>query len=206
MATKGKFKVVYLTGAPASGKSSLSEAIAEKFPEVQLFTYSKELARCISRKLGCEYNQVDMRRESARLIAPEAVAEVDQELFEFIKANKQEAHVIIDSHAVTKEGWGFRVTPFSAEMLANVSPDMIVTLFTPPETTISRIVADPKGRPVPTVFEAESHTNLQASVAVTYSILAGCPAYFLNSDVPVEDLVQWFAQRLFPKAPKTESV
>jgi adenylate kinase len=200
MASDGTFRVVYLTGAPASGKSTLSEAIAAKFPEICLFTYSKELSRCISRKLGCEYDQVAMRRESARLIAPEAVAEVDQELVEFVAANRREKHVIIDSHAVTKEDWGFRVTPFSAPMLAKVAPDLIVTLFASPQITINRILEDPRGRPQPTVFEAESHTNLQASVAITYSILGGCPAYFLNSDLPTESLVKWFAERLAVEA------
>jgi adenylate kinase len=145
MASNRTFKVVYLTGAPASGKSTVSEALAASFPEICLFTYSKELARCISQKQGCEYGQNAMRRESARIISPEAVAEVDQELFEFVAANRNEKHILIDSHAVTREDWGFRVTPFSAPMLARIAPNLIVSLFTPPEITIDRILANSQG-------------------------------------------------------------
>jgi len=192
--------VVYLTGASASGKSTLSEALAAKFSEVSLFTYSKELAKHVSQDQGREHDQIAMRRESARLVTPAMVEEVDSKLIEFVAKNRNDRHVIIDSHAVTKEDWGFRVTPFSSSMLAKVAPDLIVTLYTAPEVTVKRIQASPKGRPLPKVFEADIHTNFQASVAITYSIIVGCPSYFLDSDAPIECLIEWFSERLFLKA------
>jgi adenylate kinase len=193
------YKVVYLTGAPATGKSTLSERLKEDVPNVRLFTYSKELARCVSRKTGAEYAQIDMRRESARVITPADVEETDRLLLDFVAENREVSHIVIDSHAVTKENYGFRVTPFSSEMLCQIRPDMIVSLYTDSETAIRRITSDAQGRPVPTPFQADCHTNFQASVAITYSISLGKPVHFLDSNTDVANLVQWFADRLNAK-------
>lgn len=80
----GNHKVVYLTGAPASGKSTLSEALAAKFSEVSLFTYSKELAKHVSQDQGREHDQIAKHRESAHLVTSAMVAELDSKLIEFV--------------------------------------------------------------------------------------------------------------------------
>jgi len=196
MSATSPFKVVYLTGAPASGKSSLGEAVVSACSEVFLFSYSKELAQMISKIHGTTYTQENLREQSSHLITPEVIEVVDRHLISFVEGNRSIRHVIIDSHAVTKEHYGFRVTPFSSSLLGQLAPDLLVSLYTKAETTINRISADPKGRPIPTSFEADAHTFFQASVAVSYSIQLGKPLYFLDSDSSLENLVDWFKRRL----------
>ncbi|QGL59387.1 hypothetical protein ALQ80_02789 [Pseudomonas coronafaciens pv. oryzae] len=72
-------KIIYLTGAPATGKSTLTERLAELSSRITVFTYSKELARVISTRVG-PISQADMREKSARLITREDVRLVDKEL------------------------------------------------------------------------------------------------------------------------------
>ena len=72
-------KIIYLTGAPATGKSTLTRNLAEKADQVMVFTYSKELARIVSSRVGA-IDQKDLREQSAKLITRDDVEAVDAEL------------------------------------------------------------------------------------------------------------------------------
>ncbi len=67
-------------------------------------------------------------------------------------------HVFIDSHPVTKEAFGFRVTPYSLDDFALLSPTQIWVLYADPETTAARIGQEARGRHIVTAAEAAMHT------------------------------------------------
>ncbi|GAA5531528.1 hypothetical protein [Herpetosiphon gulosus] len=66
-----QFHVVYLTGAPATGKSSLTELIASTVAPVRVLTYSKLLDDYISKRQGNPLGENELRKRSAGLITPE---------------------------------------------------------------------------------------------------------------------------------------
>ena len=111
------YQVVYLTGSPATGKSTLCRLIAEGVQPLEVFAYSEVLSEHVGRRDNTVLSQNDIRRESARIIAPDDVAAVDQMLLNTVQAKRNSTHIIIDSHAVTKEDYGFRVTAFSTSQL-----------------------------------------------------------------------------------------
>lgn len=189
-------KVVYLTGAPAAGKSSICRALKPHVQKLAVFEYGARLTSFVSQKNSQPMDQSTLRARSSAVVTPEDVAAVDEELLQFVHNERTAKHVIIDSHAVTKESYGFRVTPYSLQKFAELSPSHIWVLYTMPDVALTRIERSPQGRPSITEEEARFHTSLQASVAVTYGMSLGIPIYFFDSDRPLDRLVEDLATRL----------
>lgn len=189
-------KVIYLTGAPAAGKSSTTKLLIEKLPELLVWEYGARLAEHCAARSASSISQNDLRTSSASIVTPEDVVKVDQDLIEFVNAHRGRKHVLIDSHPVTKENYGYRITAFSFEQLAKLSPNEIWVLFASPEETRRRIQTDPGGRPLVSEEEARMHTTLQASVAATYGVSLHCPVYLFDTAVPRESLISRLVGRL----------
>ena len=165
-----RMKTVYLTGAPAAGKSTTAHLVKQRIPEVKLWEYGAELTRYVADRLAIS-DQTELRRLSGNIVTPEDVASVDRELLQFIELNRGIAPIIVDSHPVTKENYGFRITAFSGDQIKALDPDEIWVLFTSPAVAVDRISSAPAGRPLIDLEQARFHTNLQASVAATYGVI-----------------------------------
>jgi adenylate kinase len=189
-------KVIYLTGAPAAGKSSTTRLLFDRVPDMAVWEYGARLTEYCAARSADVTGQHDLRARSAGIITPEDVAEVDRALLAFVDENRLDRHVLIDSHPVTKESYGYRITPFSLEQFAQLRPDEIWVLYANPEETRRRIESDPGGRPLVTEEEARTHTMLQASVAATYGMAIRCPVYMFDTAVPRGELVARLAGRL----------
>jgi adenylate kinase len=189
-------KVIYLTGAPAAGKSSTTRMLAERVPGLLVWEYGARLTEHVMVKSADVSSQDDLRARSAGVVMPEDVVEVDRALLAFVEGNRAGRHVLIDSHPVTKETYGYRITPFSLEQFARLAPDEIWVLYASPEETRRRIAADDGGRPMVSEEEARTHTALQASVAATYGMAVGRPVYLFDTVVPRDELVARLVGRL----------
>lgn len=189
--------VIYLTGAPATGKSTLSRALAKRIPELKVFAYSEELRKLLQRKSGRpSLTEDDIRRESARVVTAKDIEELDQELVEMVLREREHRSILIDSHPVTKEEYGFRVTGFDASTIQQLEPDVLVCLYAPADVIKARIQADDMGRPLPSAFELEMHTQLQAAVVSQYGVLTGKAVYLLDSNRSREELTETLLKRL----------
>jgi adenylate kinase len=189
-------KVVYLTGAPAAGKSSTIGLLSRRVPDISIWEYGARLTEHVAKRSADVGTQDDLRARSAGVVTPRDVAEVDRALLAFVSDNRSTRHVIIDSHPVTKESYGFRITPFSLAQFSQLAPDEIWVLYASPEETRRRIAKNSGGRPMVTEQEAAAHTALQASVAATYGMSIGCPAYLFDTSVARDELVDRLAERL----------
>ncbi len=94
---------------------------------------------------------------------------------------RQRTNVLIDSHAVTKESYGYRVTPFSFDKLRLLNPTMICMLYAESAEIERRIKAESGGRPEVSNFQADFHIFLQAQVALAYSLELDLPLYVFDS-------------------------
>lgn len=191
-----RFDVVYLTGAPAAGKSSVAEQLQQVITPIEIFNYGRELTRYLAAKTGQSISQEELRTRSSQVITPEDVEALDSILLKQVEDLRSRTNIVIDTHAVTKESYGFRVTPFSLQRFGELRPTKIVVLYTAPEVAITRIGTDPEGRPMITAFESGFHTALQASVALSYGMSIGIPVYFLDSTNEISELLDWFRRRL----------
>lgn len=178
---KDSYPVIYLTGAPASRKSCLAGEIVKLVPELKVFQYGHELTNFLVRKKGNVGTQEDLRSKSALLISQKDTDELDSELIALVNKERFDRPFLIDSHPVTKERYGFRVTAFTKAKLEKLRPTRIVVLYVSPQVTRDRIQADSGGRPQITEFESAMHTCLQANVAINYALELGIPIHFLDS-------------------------
>lgn len=189
-------KVIYLTGAPASGKSSTMRMLRDRVPDLLIWEYGARLTEHIRDRSNQVVTQDDLRARSAGVVTPEDVDDVDLALIAFVAEHRNKQHILIDSHPVTKEAYGYRITPFSLERFGHLAPDEIWVLFASPEETRRRIAADDGGRPMVTEEEARIHTAIQASVASTYGISLGRPVYLFDTAAPRDELVTRLVERL----------
>lgn len=196
MGKLSKYEVIYLTGAPAAGKSSIAEQLSTAISPIEVFNYGAEFTKHLANKHGGSFHQDDVRRNSSVLITPEDVESLDRLLLERVNEHRHASHFVIDTHAVTKEAYGFRVTPFSLQQFAELRPTKIVVMYVSPEITVSRIARNAGGRPMVTEFESGFHTALQASLAITYGSSLGIPVYYLDSDKEPAELLKWFSDHM----------
>jgi adenylate kinase len=191
------FHVVYLTGAPASGKSTTTKLLAQLVTPLEVFEFGEKLTSYLAEKAGKNIVQAEVRRQSAGLVTPEDVKAVDRLLLDFVAEARSRTHIVIDSHPVTKESYGYRVTPYSLDEFALLAPTQIWVLYADPETTVTRIGRDAQGRPMITRAEAALHNHLQASVATTYGMRVGIPVHlFDTSRVSADEIAAMLARRL----------
>lgn len=190
------YHVLYLTGAPAAGKSSIGKRLKEVFHPLEIFEYGLELTQYINREKGHKATQNEVRAKSAGIITREDVQAVDNQLLLYVSENRARTNIIIDTHAVTKEHYGFRVTPFSLDQIERLAPTEIVVLYVEPSVSQKRISSDPQGRPLVTLYESSLHTSLQMNVALSYGTKLGVPVYLIDADQPLDAEVDWFVEKL----------
>lgn len=191
-----EFDVVYLTGAPAAGKSTVAEQLKQVITPMEVFNYGHELTRYLASKTGQTIAQEEIRRQSSQVVTPEDVEALDTILLRRVVEARSSTNFVIDTHAVTKEAYGFRITPFSLRRIEELRPTKIVVLYTSPDVALKRFGADAVGRPMISEFESGFHTGLQAAVAVSYGTSLGIPVYFLDSSKDIPELLDWFRRRL----------
>lgn len=190
------YKTVYLTGAPAAGKTSACRALQDSISPLHIWEYGARLTEYLAARRGKAICQSELREHSSAVVSPDDVRAVDHALAGFVAEHRSSSHIIVDSHPVTKEAYGFRITPFSIRQIQELQPDEIWLLHAPPAETVARIAAAAEGRPSISEEQAATHAMLQASVATTYSIITGAPAYIFESDRSLSDLVARMAARL----------
>lgn len=192
-----KGKVILLTGAPATGKSSLADSLIGMIPNLEKISFGQLLFQ-EKKKIIPSLTYEQLREQSATLITSDDVATLDKKLIEWVNNSRASRHIVIDSHAVTKEVYGFRVTPFNYSQVIELNLDAVISLYCEPQVIHQRFYENQKGRIMPTNFEMLMHGQLQDGIASLYGVLSGCPIYHIDSSKPLEQICQIVAETLFP--------
>ena len=173
-------KVILLTGGPGTGKSTLRNAIATRINALEHFDYGQLLLRR-KRQQGSDIAYEQLRQESARIIRPEDVTNTDDWVVAEINRLREANHVLIDSHALTRESYGFRAVAFSTRHLESLRLDAIVVLRCDPDVLIARTRQNPGGRRELTTELAREIQVLQESLSLTYAVICGCPVFVIDT-------------------------
>lgn len=174
-------KVVMLTGAAGTGKSTLAAECATHIRPLHKVDFGQLLLEAKRNQGHPELTYDQLRALSGTIIAPEDVRAADSEFIESLPALRTRTNVLIDSHAVTRESYGYRITHYSFDDLRRISFDAIVITYCHPDTWLERRSRNPQGRPELSPFEVQNHMALQEAVGLNYAIACGCPCYVLDT-------------------------
>ncbi len=170
--------------------------LKKRMPGLNVWEYGLQLTKFLKDRGKDLQHQNELRARSGTISQPSDIEELDEQLLEWSATSRLLGHTVIDSHPVTKEDYGFRVTAFSFEKFKQLRPDEIWLFYVAPEVTVERIAQNAAGRPTITLEEAAIHSAAQASVACTFGIAVGCPVYMFDTDVDRETLIDRLAKRL----------
>ena len=181
-------KVILLTGAPATGKSTLRKRLVAMLPDLIGFDYGALLLE----KKADEGNALSyemLRNQSSAVISPSDVYAMDEKVIEEVTRLRVTSNLILDSHAVTRETYGFRAKTYSLAQLTRLRLDAVLVLRCDPDLVVERISRDGQGRRAVSIELAREHQLLQESVGITYATACGCAFFVLDtSALSVEDV------------------
>ena len=184
-------EIVYLTGAPAAGKTTLANNLVKNRLDVSLFEYGRAMAHHLTNagKTNSELALSELRRGTEGRVTPADIKAVNDLLKDWVKKNRASRHLIVESHHLTIEEYGFRAVLFDKATLLELQFTQVWLVVCDRELTLSRILANPQGRLHPTPFRADLHTYMQAAIAVDYAVASNCPLY--TFDTSSNDLALW---------------
>lgn len=187
--------IIYLTGMPATGKSSVTSIIAQRSRDIKIVRYSEVLREYLKKIDGIDYTIQDLREKSSQIVFPEHIISLDDLVVQQIEESAAN-HVILESHAVTIEKYGYRATPFSEDTLKRLHPDLILVLYDKPANLQCRILSDAQGRQLQDTDTIAYGQSLQASLALQYSVLLGTEICFLDGSKGPDYIAQWILGKL----------
>jgi adenylate kinase len=175
--------IVLVTGVPGVGKTSLCRFLVDARPHRYVhIRFGNLILRALDRD---EITETELRRSAASLVTP-SILEVATEMLMAEVAKNSERIILVDSHAVSQNRYGYVVTPDGASYFGRLRYAAIVQLFALPSTVLARSAALASGRQASVERDVNIHFMLQCSVSVGYSAASECPLLIVEAEKGVD--------------------
>jgi adenylate kinase len=191
MRPMSKHPLIYLTGAPATGKTSVADYLCTTYG-ARAFSYGRALREHASMR-GISHEE--LRDQSSTVVTAELIAELDSSLPTLLTGWREQGPVVIDSHAVTSETWGLRALPYGTDALRAIGATHIVCLFADGETLLERIRRMPDGRRADDPWKLEQLNNTQLALAAAYAHTLGIGVSAVDARASRNDVCRAVASR-----------
>jgi adenylate kinase len=187
-----RHKVVLLTGVPGVGKSFVAAELERLFEPLTVIGFSS----IIQDQRPDQPSIRSLRTDPDRYARSEDIDSATTELARRLEELRSNSNVLIDSHAVARTAYGFRITPDSVQTLQMLQLDAVLVLHDSPAAVIERTTADAQGRRPSSPDDVAHHASLQDSVSVAYGISSPCPVFVVNRGSNLDNDVQSIASIL----------
>jgi adenylate kinase len=176
--------VCLVNGAPGVGKTTLCEKLANGFRGRFVHLSFGELILQHLEAGGVRVDEPQLRREVTALVDASAISHATDALLDLLasSANKGADWILIDSHAVSPDHYGYIARPDGDSYFSRLRYDAIVHLYARGECVLSRGQGSETGRLCETKEEVEMLARLLEGVTLGYSSKCECPAYFVNAE------------------------
>lgn len=172
-----KSPIIYLTGAPATGKSSVAAHLRDRFG-ARVFSYGESLREHAALR-GISHE--DLRASSSKVVRAALIADLDARLPAILSDWCASGPVVIDSHAVTTEIWGLRTIPYGANSIARLGITRIICLMADGQAMRDRIGRDPAGRRLEDCWKLDQLNAAQVALAQAYGHTLGVSVYVIDA-------------------------
>lgn len=194
MASSGKpaAGAVLLTGAPGVGKTTVSEGLSRQDPDVfRVLRFGRYVYEAALSRLGKNIDYRDFRSSSAELVTTQDIYQATERAEEVVKDNAKASKItIVDSHAVSKEHYGWRAVPDDPRLLAKFGYNWIIQLYAPPELVIERTLHSPDGRLAAAPEDIAVMQVLQFGTSVYYAATIGKPLHVVSNTGPIGETLE----------------
>lgn len=181
--------ITLLTGVPGVGKSTVAAGVCALDSTATVLSFGRILFDLTRRQRAFELTYEQFRQRSWEFVNSRLIEEATSEARNRIRTAGRR-HVIVDSHAVSIEPYGFRSTPDSPKLLEQFSYNTIVQLHASPEVVFERHGAElTSGRLYRTVDDVATAAVLQFAASTYYAGMTGCPLHVVDASPEVEKVV-----------------
>lgn len=173
--------IVLVTGVPGVGKTTLCQFLAATRPSEYAHVPFGSLilrALCVD-----QVTETDLRKSAASLVTRRVLDEATEMLMAEV-AKQSKRIVLVDSHAVSQDRFGYVVTADGASYFSRLRYGAVVQLFASPSTVLSRSAKAVSGRQASSETDIETHFLLQSAVSVGYSVACECPLFVVCAEDP----------------------
>jgi adenylate kinase len=131
------------------------------------------------------------------LISQKDITEIDMLILQQLRKMAPTQNVIIESHAVNKDNYGFKINPFNTKMLSLISPDLLLMLYTSnPEDVYKRLLENDSGQEWKSPDDVYYCQMFQSMLALQYSILQGKELRFLDVSNGIDRIAEWIQKKV----------
>jgi adenylate kinase len=182
-----KKKVILLTGIPSSGKTTATDYVRTNFENIKVVRYGELLFRMKEKTHpGIKYEQ--MRSQSGSILSKEDLAGADDLILKTVIDHKGKFDIIIESHGVTKEDYGFRITPYkNVKKLVNLGVTNVVYISSDSDIIVKRMLGSAKGRKKMNQGQIQQNFRLQETLALVYAVLTGSTFTVIENNSTLTD-------------------
>jgi adenylate kinase len=172
-----------LTGAPGVGKTTIARHLHKQAPErFDVLRFGRLVYAEVLSRTGRRITYDIFRTRAAELVTSADIVAATHRAAVLIREQTAANKVtVVDSHAVSKEHYGWRAVPDSPQLLTQFGYTWIAHLYAPPALILERTQRDADGRLAVTVEEVAILHALQMSVSIYYAGTLNRPLHVVDN-------------------------
>ena len=180
------YKIILITGIPASGKTTATKYISKRYSSFKVLKYGEVLFEH-KKKEYPKLTYEGLREKSASIISSNDIKIADELIISKAKSLSSIQNVIIESHGVTRENFGFRITPYKkVSTIQSLNLDAIIYISSTPSEILNRMNLKADGRKNSTLEQINQNLRLQENLALNYAVLTGSPFYSIENNESIK--------------------